>query len=114
MEHWELEDGEARSVAGAAGDLMQHYNIQATAKTIDIIGFVVAFGTVYGARAILTMQELEKRRQGAMPPVDAPLVPNPGLNGAGPHPATIVGIGSIADAKAGDDSVPPQFRAPKQ
>lgn len=85
MPHWELTEPEAASVSRASTDVLRHYDIKATQKTIDIVTLMMALGSVYGTRGLATILELRARRAAER----APRTPN------GAMPAEAIGIGAI-------------------
>lgn len=72
-----ISEDESKQLAGAAGNVLRHYDIKTTQKALDWTALGICAGSIYGARAVaLSLRQREERRNRA-----ASAAPRPG-NGA--------------------------------
>ena len=79
----QLHPEEARAVAQAASNVMRHYDVRTTQKTMDWGNLLIALGTVYGPRVVVIAAN---RRQQAKPPPQGPAAPETGWGEIGQLP----------------------------
>jgi hypothetical protein len=60
----EVSEIEAREFAKAAQNVMRHYSVQATQKTIDWISFAGITAGIYGTRALAISNRRKEERRG--------------------------------------------------
>jgi hypothetical protein len=59
--HWAITDEEGETWMTAAGQVLRHYSVEATQKTLDWIAFAGITGGMYGPRIVATA--LQKREE---------------------------------------------------
>lgn len=63
----ELSDFEGKEFAKAAQNVMRHYSVQTTQKTIDWIALIGVSAGIYGTRALAVSKRVREERQGGAP-----------------------------------------------
>jgi len=58
-----INDDEGKQFLGSAQDVLKHYSVETTQKTIDWIAFIGAFGMIYGTRAIAINQRHKREAE---------------------------------------------------
>jgi len=62
---FELTDEEAHKIAEAGTRVSRHYNMSATAKSVDFANFAIVLGTAYGSRFMAMKMRRDMERRGA-------------------------------------------------
>jgi hypothetical protein len=70
-----IEPDEGKQIMTAAQNVMKHYDVQTTQKTLDWIALFFAVGTVYGTRAIVIANKCHKKKAPKEQPAGPTVVP---------------------------------------
>jgi hypothetical protein len=79
----EITEDEGKAFMDGAKNVMRHYSVTATQKTIDWIAFMGTCGSIYGTRAVAIAMRRKQERKGKTPSkAEAPDLNRPKANGS--------------------------------
>lgn len=101
-----LHPDEGAAFMAAAQNVMRHYSVETTQKTLDWIAFASCVGGMYGSRAmaIAARRGMEKREEGQVIPFRRNRAASPGFGPLQPAPGPVEAQAPGASNLPPDDS----------